>query len=427
LKKILLVDDQESILEILQIYIEANFNEVETVLAYGGFEACEILEKEEIDFIICDYRMPEGNGKVVYSCNYTHKALPFAWHSATFDIDSKNVPTQDKFETFVLSKPVDFDELITCIEKMSDIEKVSDDKPRKIRIDILNEVENITAEIFIPLDSGKLFKINKAGESFDKVRLEKYQQKGVEFFYISHQAYENIVNSRFESFQKMIDECGTLEDVYFVTDAVVDSFAENAKKLTIDETDIKLAASCATGVLKKFNLDMNLKKKISGVVDKSSYVSGHAMILIHYATAIKNKLPDSYDVDLEEIAKAAILHDVLLKNDRLAMITDPTEKNLKLTLAESNLVKNHGEMLIDSVPEGALSDNVVKMIRYHHELDIPKLSKSNITDQFFVFLISHQMAHLTYTNDIDTAIEWLLYLDEGEFPIADDIRKAFKL
>ena len=58
--KILIVDDEESICDILKEQFE--LLEAKVVTAYNGKQAYEILLKEQFDIVITDVKMPNGDG-----------------------------------------------------------------------------------------------------------------------------------------------------------------------------------------------------------------------------------------------------------------------------------------------------------------------------------------------------------------------------
>lgn len=59
-KKILIVDDEQDIRNIVSIYLENN--DFETVKAENGYVALEIIDKEKIDLAILDVMMPNMDG-----------------------------------------------------------------------------------------------------------------------------------------------------------------------------------------------------------------------------------------------------------------------------------------------------------------------------------------------------------------------------
>jgi DNA-binding NtrC family response regulator len=61
-QRILVVDDEEDIRESLKALFETCLEEVEVVTAASGADGLDVLEKETIDLVITDYKMPGMNG-----------------------------------------------------------------------------------------------------------------------------------------------------------------------------------------------------------------------------------------------------------------------------------------------------------------------------------------------------------------------------
>ena len=59
-KHVLVVEDDNDILELLKLYLEAS--EFLVSVAYDGVEALDILKNEKIDLLIADIMMPRMNG-----------------------------------------------------------------------------------------------------------------------------------------------------------------------------------------------------------------------------------------------------------------------------------------------------------------------------------------------------------------------------
>lgn len=93
MKKILIVDDEVEIRDILKLFISASY-ENEILEADSGNSAIEMIEENEEDIAVClcDYRMKNGNGGVVYQY-MKEKEFPFPYIMASTD-------TPDVYEEF---------------------------------------------------------------------------------------------------------------------------------------------------------------------------------------------------------------------------------------------------------------------------------------------------------------------------------------
>ena len=93
MKKIFIVDDEVEIRDILKLFISDSY-ENEILEADSGNAAIDVIEEEEDDIAVClcDYRMKNGNGGVVYN-HLKEKGFPFPYIMASTD-------TPDVYEEF---------------------------------------------------------------------------------------------------------------------------------------------------------------------------------------------------------------------------------------------------------------------------------------------------------------------------------------
>ncbi|MFG1493096.1 response regulator [Halobacteriovorax sp. GFR7] len=115
--KVLIVDDEPDILELLAE--ELQFEGYETECANSGNSAVKLINSgQTFDAIISDYKMPDGNGKVVLDCtnsNDSQKEKVFYFVSGQADISLKEAMKEGVTRFFY--KPFDLDELLTSLKK----------------------------------------------------------------------------------------------------------------------------------------------------------------------------------------------------------------------------------------------------------------------------------------------------------------------
>ncbi len=119
--KILIVDDEQDIREILSMMIEG-VSEVDIVEAESGNKAIEILEADDsIAIVFCDYRMENGNGGDVYKyIRGKGNLVPYVMISTDRPEDHEElVGFRDHHpKNNYLSKPFDIDKLSNIIESL---------------------------------------------------------------------------------------------------------------------------------------------------------------------------------------------------------------------------------------------------------------------------------------------------------------------
>ena len=114
-KRVLVVDDEPDILELLAEELE--FEGFKTMQASSGNEALKILETESFDAIVSDYKMPNGNGKVVldFVKSDDYKGSPvFYFVSGQADMSFQDALKEGVNKFFY--KPFDLDELLDALK-----------------------------------------------------------------------------------------------------------------------------------------------------------------------------------------------------------------------------------------------------------------------------------------------------------------------
>lgn len=113
-KRILVVDDEPDILELLSE--ELQFEGFETIEASSGNEAIEKLQSNIVDAIVSDYKMPNGNGKVLLDFvknDYNSHPL-FYFVSGQADMSFEDALNEGVNKFFY--KPFDLEELIDALK-----------------------------------------------------------------------------------------------------------------------------------------------------------------------------------------------------------------------------------------------------------------------------------------------------------------------
>lgn len=115
MNKILLVDDEKAFLTSLQDGLRAFQKDFSIVTANSGLEALNILEKEKIDLLVTDLKMPGMDGlelisKVIPKLSELRVIIMTAYGSPEVTDKLQNMGTFRYIE-----KPIDFDNLADCI------------------------------------------------------------------------------------------------------------------------------------------------------------------------------------------------------------------------------------------------------------------------------------------------------------------------
>jgi len=115
-QKILIVDDEESLLFVLKDFFDdEGFH---TTTASSGNQACLIYDKNDFDVILCDVRMPDGDGlDFLNYINQQNKKKPlFIFASAYSDLDPNKAKEFGANDFFY--KPLDINLVLKRIHEL---------------------------------------------------------------------------------------------------------------------------------------------------------------------------------------------------------------------------------------------------------------------------------------------------------------------
>lgn len=113
MSKVLIVDDEESIVNILKFRLEKMSYEV--VVAYNGTQALEVAFREKLDLIILDIMIPEMNGFEVCNRLRAEMTVPIIMLTACEDITDKVLGLSIGADDYIC-KPFNIREVLARVE-----------------------------------------------------------------------------------------------------------------------------------------------------------------------------------------------------------------------------------------------------------------------------------------------------------------------
>lgn len=115
-EKILVVDDEESILDIVREYFQRK--EYHVVTAKNGFEALKILRQEKIDCCFTDINMPEMDGlELAERIRATDNTIPVIVMTAYPSFDNTIQTLKNGVVDFLI-KPVNLNQMEICVKRI---------------------------------------------------------------------------------------------------------------------------------------------------------------------------------------------------------------------------------------------------------------------------------------------------------------------
>ena len=189
-KTLLIADDEQDIREIFSLIYESDFN---ILTAASGNEAFELYKNNDVDIILSDLKMPDGDGAFFAESvlNYIEKK-PCPFFIMTANLEYNYHELNKRGVKLVMSKPFDFDQFLNIAKFF--LETLHNDPntrttPR-VKCDLslmLKEIENDYIKILDISSEGFLLQLHdtpplKAGDeiSFSSMQLQSDQSSVVE-------------------------------------------------------------------------------------------------------------------------------------------------------------------------------------------------------------------------------------------------------
>lgn len=113
---ILVVDDEPDLLESLKELLEDCIPELTVHTASSGREGLEVLEREDVDLVVSDFRMPEMDGiTFLRTARERHPRVARILLTAYPDKNLARQATEEAMVETFMTKPPRMDELLTAV------------------------------------------------------------------------------------------------------------------------------------------------------------------------------------------------------------------------------------------------------------------------------------------------------------------------
>jgi response regulator RpfG family c-di-GMP phosphodiesterase len=419
--KILLVDDEPEILNLLEIMLESEYD-LSIVKASNGLDAHEVLkENSDIKIILSDYSMPKANGGKLYQFNTSKTNLPFILMTAGSLDDYEEFKTfyKDNELNAFLEKPADDEEIFKCINKVLDrqkssrgngsfpneIEKTSEYK--KVKPQFLTRFAHQDFNLYLEIGTGKFVQVATATNKDMKNVIKHYEPKNVDYFYLEKEDYNTFLQNTKDLLESPVkEEPQNLQEVTFAAlDLAFTVAQEQLDALKISKMHQDFVNRSMDRVLTSIKENNDLFKILKNYLTQDDYLVEHSILNIYFTSYLLNKLNWSNDQTVKQMMYACFYHDLEIRDQRLGKIRSLSE----LTDAnEIEIVKEHTKKAGERMEAlKGINHDAYKIILDHHELPdgsgFPQgLQSSNTPPMSCVFILSHDVVDFLIENNFQT-------------------------
>lgn len=407
--KVLIIDDDNSILELLAIIIENGFSPSLIAKAMCPQSAIQELDKEHFDLIICDYDMPpHGNGEQVFDYFVSKKIeASFLLFTAKEShlVPLVNSPKFQNMKYSFLQKPSKPKIIKEKISAIINREHATMDNYCSIRIYNFTRFNTTKCDIYIKIGDDKFVKVLNKDDTFEADFIGKYMSKNITHLYITKDSYD-----------QFLVEFGSSN---FLLSSETDkaTFIETAKKshqylagminsLGVSQYTIDMATNIAEKTIELTRKDKTLSLLLEKLIKSQSHSYDHTFLVTCLCTHIAKEIGLSEQA-IEKLAFSSLVHDIGINKNETCYIHDIVPSKIDtLDFEDQYSIKNHHEVLekIEHLPD--ISDDILTIVKFHHIFDDAYPNRDTINLERFnsvvgVFLVAHAFSNELYRADFD--------------------------
>lgn len=380
MKKVLLVDDELEILEILETLILSEIDCEITKCNSGNKAIQELQEANQYDIILSDYNMPDGNGADLFEYNVTNMNLPFIFISGGYLEDYKDVKNfYDHNElNFFINKPVDFELLINQLEKVFSNdkssgafirdEKTDSKKYSQIRFSFLKNYDISNYEIYMKLSDNNFVKVKNIGdESFED--LERYEKKVEDKYYLKQEDLNLFLQDALKEHIYKVSRAPANISEIEILGSSLEIMHDSLKALGMTELQMSLAVKTVESCIKTINSDKTLKNIFKSFLKSKGYFVSHSITSCFLSYLLAKELEIDNETTMAKLCMASLMHDLTLADSEFCKIYDlSTKEFIDLKNDQKKLIETHAFECSEMCSKlDVIAGDVVTMIKDHHE------------------------------------------------------------
>lgn len=406
--KILLVDDESELRELVSLFLEGQFR-AEVHQASCGDEAIQFLKSDRpVDLVISDYNMPNGNGGDLFRFLQTHKGgkIPFILCSARDEVELMRIFPSSEVAGIIV-KP----DIIAPLKEIIDglnlnegptvSEGVEEYSPLRVRSAM--KLGRLLFDLYIKLPAGKFIKVANRGDEFDAGDVRRFDLKKVEFLYMRRSDCTQLIHLLTDRLTQLAEAAQMDEpELVDALNTSLEAVGQAVQDLRIDESTEKLIRATLKATLKMIRKNPRLDKlfEIYAKDAGSRYISSHSLAIAHLACAVASAVGWKAEPTFSKLALASLAHDITLKNDALARVQTLADLSFKqegFSKAEIDAYMNHPEAasaLVAQITE--LPSDVSVVVAQHHErpdgTGFPRqLDYNRLSQLSAVMIVAHEL------------------------------------
>ncbi|OUR97046.1 hypothetical protein A9Q84_11990 [Halobacteriovorax marinus] len=401
--KVLFVDDDPNIINLYSIVLESIFEDGGVFYSYTPEDAKRVIQEQGLDLVISDFDMaPNGTGEEVYShwsiSNNRNNQFVFFTSRESTELEFYKLDENRHH----IRKPTSLKEFKNFLLELLNPER-SEYTPIAIYHFIRwNETK---IPIYISLNSNHYVKIFNSNEIYSSEQLNKYIAKGMKFLYIKT-ADENDFLTEYDQSSlfnqnksKKVDSYEAIKKNHLFLNAQISSFG-------LTKQSLKTAQATTENLINDIKKEDKLYNLLAKALNAKDFSYDHSYMTICIASFLCEQM-NIDSINLSKVSTAALLHDIMLLNNKITYIHDLEPKKInQLNIEEKESIKHH-QILDDELEKlDQFGSDISDIISFHHsgDEDYPFAGKkdlSQLNNLQAIFQASHFVSCEIYRCDFD--------------------------
>ena len=375
--KILVVEDENEIRELIVMMLESNF-QVTAEEAGSGNEAIEILKKDPSFLcVISDFNMEDGTGGDVFEYLQAQpQPIPFILCSGRkigdFPVFNKKPPYA------VVEKPHIFPALETVVANLIESKNVPKTVPEycRIRTSTILSFGLLDSDLYIKLNDNKFIRVMREGDMFDSNDYTRFNSKNLTFLFLkttdAKRVLERMTGDLMKLTQAKTAETPDQSAYIDLSTASLEAITEFNRVLGFDPKVQALTKETVKLALKTIQRNTELAQLFAQLtLNQKKHLASHSITLAHLSCGIASLMGWVSELTFYKLTTASLMHDLPLQSNRLSAIhtkKELMEQQPPLTGEEIIRFERHPESsayLVNQMTD--IPSDVDTIVRQHHE------------------------------------------------------------
>ena len=437
----LLIEDQSetriALAAILERKLNCDFIDL-TTLATG----IEWLEHppETIDLVVCDYR---GSSVALLKClAETAGKTPCLIYAA--DAEAKEKLSRELHSLGPRVKVIDRTQAAAQLEAGVDaflktgrlkLVATPDAEFVPMGIGILAKSSPISSDLYIRLGPNRYCKLFRKTDTHSPAEVQRYmERKGLQTLYL-HRTQSGEISEKHE--QRLarlevepIDENrarAAVADTLEVISDLVERLGFTPEIQRVSKKAVELTLKVIAKNPGLYSILNRMK------LDQGKYITSHSLMLAEISCALAQQVGWQSAPTYLKLTLASFLHDLPLRDHRLARVKNPIEllKAGHLSPEEVRIIQNHPALAADLARKfHEIPPDVDTILAQHHEQPDGKgfprgLFHKQISPLSSVFIVAHELLHFSLERGETAKIEQFLIENQERYSKAGTFKKIY--